>query len=130
MFGGGGTDTIGPGMATKRRRRREQLEEEDSSDLSDESDDEPDQRAAQKISFSKMPLRTRSGSSPIQSSNLRQNTSVSSPRAPAPRRGSQSALETVKERARRDTVTSSEVSSDNEFDASGFPQSTGGREGR
>ena len=120
IFGGGGTDTVGPGMATKRRRRREQLEEEDSSDLSDESDDESDQRAAQKISFSKMPLRSRSGSSPIQSSNLRQNSAVSSPRAPAPRRGSQSALETVKERARRDTVTSSEVSSDNEFDASGF----------
>ncbi|KAH8890754.1 SIN1-domain-containing protein [Thozetella sp. PMI_491] len=120
MFGGGGTDTVGPGMATKRRRRREQMEEDDSSDLSDESDDEPEQRAAQKISFSKMPLRTRSGSSPIQSSNLRQATNVSSPRAPPPRRGSQSALETVKERARRDTVTSSEVSSDNEFDASGF----------
>ena len=117
---GGGADTLGPGTATKRRRRREQMEEDDSSDLSDESDDEADQRAAQQIKFAKMPVRNRSGSSPIQSSNLRQMTTASSPRAAPPRRGSQSALETVKERARRDTVTSSEVSSENEFDASGF----------
>ncbi|KAI2639693.1 SIN1-domain-containing protein [Hypomontagnella submonticulosa] len=119
----GGGDTLGPGSAIKRRRerRREQMEEDDSSDLSDESDDEADQRAAQQIRFAKMPVRNRAGSSPIQSSNLRQATNMSSPRAaPAPRRGSQPTLETVKERARRDTVTSSEVSSDNEFDASGF----------
>ncbi|KAK3692282.1 stress-activated map kinase interacting protein 1-domain-containing protein [Podospora appendiculata] len=121
MFGGGGADTMGPGMATKRRRRREQMEEDDSSDLSDESDDEPDQRAAQQIKFAKMPLRNRSGSSPLQSSNLRQSTTASSPVSrTAPRRGSQSVLETVKERARRDTATSSDVSSENEFDASGF----------
>ena len=119
MLGGGGGDTVGPSLATKRRRRREQMEEDDSSDPSDDSDDEQDQRAAQQIKFAKMPVRHRSGSSPIQSSNLRQTTAVASPRA-APRRGSQSALETVKERARRDTVTSSEVSSENEFDASGF----------
>src|SRR6266566_4738273 len=120
MLTGGGADTAGPGStATKRRRRREQMEEDDSSDLSDESDDEADQRAAQQIKFAKMPLRHRSGSSPIQSSNPRQSLTVASPRA-APRRGSQSALETVKERARRDTVTSSEVSSENELDVSGF----------
>ncbi|KAM7186515.1 Stress-activated map kinase interacting protein 1 (SIN1) domain containing protein [Rhypophila sp. PSN 637] len=118
IFTGG--ETIGQALATKRRRRREQMEEDDSSDLSDESDDEPDQRAAQQIKFAKMPLRGRSGSSPLQSSNLRQATSISSPRAPTVRRGSQPTLETVKERARRDTVTSSEVSSENEFDASGF----------
>jgi target of rapamycin complex 2 subunit MAPKAP1 len=120
MVTGGGADTVGPAMATKRRRRREQMEEDDSSDLSDESDDEPDQRAAQQIKFAKMPVRSRAGSSPIQSSNLRQPPVVASPRAGAgARRGSQSALETVKERARRDTVTSSEVSSENEFDMSG-----------
>lgn len=95
------------------------MEEDDSSDLTDDSDDDTDQRAAQQIKFAKMPVRNRSGSSPIQSSNVRQSPSIASPR-PAPRRGSQSALETVKERARRDTVTSSEVSSENEFDASGF----------
>lgn len=123
MLTGGGGETHGPGVATRRRRerRREQMEDDDSSDLSDESDEDTDQRASQGIRFAKMPVRNRSGSSPIQSSNLRQTTTVSSPRAaPGARRGSQSALETVKERARRDTVTSSEVSSDNEFDASGF----------
>ncbi|KAI1422325.1 stress-activated map kinase interacting protein 1-domain-containing protein [Xylaria sp. FL1777] len=123
MLTGGGGDTLGPGSAIKRRRerRREQMEEDDSSDLSDESDDESDQRAAQQIRFAKMPVRSRAGSSPIQSSNLRQTTTISSPRqAPGARRGSQSALEIVKERARRDTVTSSEFSSENEFDASGY----------
>ncbi|EHA52704.1 hypothetical protein MGG_12955 [Pyricularia oryzae 70-15] len=116
-----GGAVVGGPAAPRRRRRREQMQEDDdSSDLSDESDDEPDQRAAQQIKFAKMPLRHRSGSSPIQSSNLRQSSTLSSPCAPTIRRGSQSALETVKERARRDTVTSSEVSSENEFDASGF----------
>ncbi|KAI0166175.1 SIN1-domain-containing protein [Xylariaceae sp. FL1272] len=123
MLTGGGGDTLGPGNAVKRRRerRREQMEEDDSSDLSDETDDETEQRAALQIRFAKMPVRSRAGSSPIQSSNLRQMTTVTSPRqAPGARRGSQSALETVKERARRDTVTSSEFSSENEFDASGY----------
>lgn len=118
----GGGDTLGPGSAIKRRRerRREQMDDDDSSDLSDESDDDTDQRAAQQIRFAKMPVRNRAGSSPIQSSNLRQSTTMSPPRPAPPRRGSQPTLETVKERPRRDTVTSSEVSSDNEFDASGF----------
>lgn len=115
--------TLGPSITTKRRRRREHMEEDDSSDLSDESEEEHDPRAGQQIKFAKLPVRTRAGSSPRQSSNLRQTTTVSSPRAgPGTRRGSQSALDTVKERARRDTVTSSEVSSENEFDSSGFHQ--------
>ncbi|KAI5459971.1 stress-activated map kinase interacting protein 1-domain-containing protein [Mariannaea sp. PMI_226] len=113
MLTAGGSDTMGPGMAFKRRRRREQMEEDDSSDLSDESDDDVDQRAAQQIKFAKMPVRSRAGSSPLQNTVLRQ-TGTTSPRAP--RRGSQSALETVKERPRRDTVTSSEISSENEID--------------
>ena len=115
LTGGGAGDTIGAGIATKRRRRREQMEEEDSSDLSDDSDEDGDQRAAQQIKFSKMPIRNRSGSSPIRGSNLRQSSTLSSPsRTPGgqTRRGSQSALEAVKERARRDTVTSSEMSSE------------------
>lgn len=121
--GGVAGDTVGPGIATKRRRRREQMEEEDSSDLSDDSDEEGDQRAAQQIKFSKMPIRNRSGSSPLRSSNLRQSSTMSSPTLTSgqqTRRGSQPALEAVKERARRDTVTSSEISSENEFDASAF----------
>ena len=123
ITGGGAGDTVGPGIATKRRRRREQMEEEDSSDLSDDSDEEGEQRAAQQIKFSKMPIRNRSGSSPLRGSNLRQSSTVTSPsRTPGgqTRRGSQSALESVKERARRDTVTSSEMSSETEFDASAF----------
>lgn len=120
VTGGGAGDTVGLGTATKRRRRREQMEEEDSSDLSDESDDDGDHRAAQQIRFAKMPVRMRSGSSPIRSSAQRDQPNMTSPARPAgrARRGSQSALETVKERARRDTVTSSEMSSENEFEAS------------
>lgn len=112
MLTGGGADTVGPGAATRWRRRREQMmEEDDSSDLSDQSDDEPDQRAAQQIKFAKMPVRHRSGSSPTQTSSLKT--------APSPRRrrGSQTAaLESVRERPRRDTVTSSEFSSENELE--------------
>ncbi|RDA84269.1 hypothetical protein CP532_1979 [Ophiocordyceps camponoti-leonardi (nom. inval.)] len=108
MLTGGGGDAAGPGLATKRRRRREQMMDDDSSDFSDDSEDESEQRAAQQIKFSKMPVRPRAGSSPIQTSQLAPRT---------PRRGSQSALETTRERLRRDTVTSSEVSSENELDA-------------
>ena len=114
MLTGGGVDTVGPGMATKRRRRREQLEEEDSSDLTDESDDDTDQRAAQQIKFAKMPVRHRAGSSPIRSTIGKQPLGTTSPRPP--RRGSQSAVEAPRGRMRRDTVTSSEVSSENEPD--------------
>lgn len=114
MLTHGGADTMGPGIATKRRRRREQLEEDDSSDLTDESDEEPEQRDAQRIKFAKMPVRHRAGSSPLQNTALKQPFGSTSPKAV--RRGSQSALETVKERPRRDTVTSSEMSSESEFD--------------
>ncbi|KOS19560.1 Stress-activated map kinase-interacting protein 1 [Escovopsis weberi] len=119
MLTAGGADTVGPGAATKRRRRREQMEEDDSSDLSDESEDESEQRAAQQIKFAKMPVRNRAGSSPLQSSHLGQPVIGSaSPRAT--RRGSQTStgtsIGTIPGRPRRDTVTSSEVSSENEFD--------------
>jgi target of rapamycin complex 2 subunit MAPKAP1 len=119
VTGGGDGITVGPGLATKRRRRREQMEEDDSSDLSDESEEESDQRAAQQIKFSKMPIRNRSGSSPMRSSNLRQSSTISPVRTTpsSARRGSQSQLEAVKERARRGTATSSEISSENEVEA-------------
>jgi target of rapamycin complex 2 subunit MAPKAP1 len=113
VTGGGADSTVGPAIVTKRRRKREQMEEEDSSDLSDESDEDGDQRAAQQIKFAKMPVRVRSGSSPIRGGTARD---VASPGRPQARRGSQSALEAVKARARRDTVTSSEMSSENEYD--------------
>jgi hypothetical protein len=121
--GGGSNDTVGPTLNTKRRRRKEQLREDDSSDLSDESDDEGDQRPANQIKFTKMPLRTRAGSSPIPGSVFRSGegpsvyiTSPSRPSDSRLRRGSLGTVETIKERARRDTVTSSEMSSENEIE--------------
>ncbi|OAK97368.1 hypothetical protein IQ06DRAFT_380069 [Phaeosphaeriaceae sp. SRC1lsM3a] len=133
VTGGGSNDTVGPTLNAKRRRRKEILEEDDSSDLSDESDDEDEsQRPANQIKFTKMPLRTRSGSSPIRGSALRNElaeaaegpsvmiTSPSRPPDTELRRGSLGNLETVKERPRRDTITSSEMSSENEFDNSAF----------
>lgn len=89
-------------------------------------------RPANQIKFTKMPLRTRSGSSPIRGSALRNElaeaadgpsvmiTSPSRPPDTELRRGSLGTLETVKERPRRDTITSSEMSSENEFDNSAF----------
>lgn len=116
-------DTIGPNLIAKRRRRREQIEDDDSSDLSDESDEDDNnsQRAAQQIKFSKMPARDRSGSAADRSSIPDQYSSslamVASPKSGARRRGgSLSAVESVKARARADTATSSEVSSENEID--------------
>lgn len=74
-----------------------------------------------------MPVRTRSGSSPIRSSGMRDSpalhiTSPSNPsKAERLRRGSLGAVEAVKQRARRDTTTSSEgLSSENEVDLSLF----------
>ncbi|KAF2001489.1 hypothetical protein P154DRAFT_463867 [Amniculicola lignicola CBS 123094] len=134
VTGGGSNDTVGPTLNAKRRRRKEQLEEDDSSDLSDESDDDVDgpQRPANQIKFQKMPLRTRAGSSPIRGSALRSGftdtgegpslmiTSPSRPPDSTLRRGSLGAVDTIKERARRDTVTSSEMSSENETDSFTF----------
>ncbi|KAL2888276.1 hypothetical protein HOO65_040613 [Ceratocystis lukuohia] len=136
--GGMGSSAVTPIAGPKRRRGRGHRppdQEEDSSDLSDDSEDEADptaqsgqhkehRREPSQIKFTKMPVRSRAGSSPSQSSSLRPpmmpvaaspRASLSSPLSAA-RRGSQSALETVVERARRDTVTSSEVSSENELD--------------
>ncbi|KAL5598903.1 hypothetical protein BROUX41_003776 [Berkeleyomyces rouxiae] len=135
---GMGSSAVTPIAGPKRRRRRDHRppdQEEDSSDLSDDSDEEADtapqsvqhkehRREPSQIKFTKMPVRSRAGSSPSQSSSLRlpplpvaasPRASLSGPLSAA-RRGSQSALETVVERARRDTVTSSEVSSENELD--------------
>lgn len=83
-------------------------------------------RAAQQIRFAKMPVRTRSGSSPIRSSNLKDGPEllVTSPSRRSAegrlRRGSLGAVEAVKQRARRATTTSSDLSSENELDPSVF----------
>ncbi|ETN39623.1 uncharacterized protein HMPREF1541_05849 [Cyphellophora europaea CBS 101466] len=123
VTGRASNDTIGP--ALRRRRRKEQIDDDDSSDLSDESDDaEGNQRAAQQIRFAKMPARTRAGSSPGQTSEGAHPdvmvTSPSKPRDGRHRTGSLGAVEAVKARARADTATSSEMSSENEVDPSYF----------
>ncbi|POS86855.1 hypothetical protein EPUL_002480 [Erysiphe pulchra] len=120
---GTGTNVDETGVATKRKSRQEQIEEEDSSDMSDESDDESEQISTQRIKFSKMPIRKRSGSSPIRGSNLRLSSTVniqSNTPTIQERRESQPILGSSIVRMRTDTVTSSEISSDNEFDASAF----------
>lgn len=73
-----------------------------------------------------MPVRSRSGSSPIRSSNSRDGVEVfvTSPSRRSTegrlRSGSLGGVEAVKQRARRDTTTSSEMSSENELDPSAF----------
>ena len=120
------TDTVGPALNMRRRRRKEQIEDDDSSDLSDESEDDGDagQRAAQQIRFAKMPSRSRSraDSSPIRGTDGEAaTTSPSKPRTDNRRRtGSLGAVEAVKARARRDTTTSSDMSSENELDPAYF----------
>jgi len=73
-----------------------------------------------------MPVRTRAGSSPIRSLSIKDGPEVliTSPSRRSSdgrfRRGSLGAVEAVKQRARRDTATSSELSSENELDPSVF----------
>ncbi|KAL9131395.1 MAG: hypothetical protein Q9217_000663 [Psora testacea] len=143
VTGRGSADTVGPGPNVRRRRRREQQDEDDSSDLSDESEDDIESsrrytlvsvpvfvliihRAAQQIKFAKMPVRSRSGSSPIRSSYSKDGVEVNiiSPSRRSNegrlRSGSVTGVEAIKQRARRDTTTSSEFSSENEIDPSIF----------
>ena len=140
----GSEDTIGAGgigasELRKRRRRREQMEEEDSSDLSDDSD-EDERSAAHGIKFSKMPIRnrTQSDASPEQTFKTdgdKPALNVISPSQPSDavgqglRRGSLGQVEAIKQRARRDTTTSSEMSSENELDPTAFTRKLPGRPG-
>lgn len=117
-------DTIGPALNIRRRRKKEQVEDDDSSDLTDDSEDEADggQRTAQQIRFAKMPARNRADSSPIRGTDP--DTEMTSPNKRISdnrrRTGSLGAVEAVKARARRDTTTSSEMSSENEVDPAYF----------
>ena len=83
-------------------------------------------RAAQQIKFAKMPVRNRSGSSPIRDSYSKDGVEVliTSPSRRSHegrlRSGSLTGVEAVKQRARRDTTTSSEMSSENELDPAVF----------
>ncbi|KAF2481672.1 stress-activated map kinase interacting protein 1-domain-containing protein, partial [Neohortaea acidophila] len=142
----GSEDTVGAvdlrvNERKRRRSRKEQLEEEDSSDLSDEdSDSEKERTAAQSIKFAKAPVRRTATKSPSHSygndpmlggeedegdDNQGPEVMVTSPSKPLdnsrlsfrPRGSSLSArVDFVKQRARADTVTSSEMSSENEVD--------------
>ena len=73
-----------------------------------------------------MPVRTRAGSSPIRSLSIKDGPEVliTSPSRRSTegrfRRGSLSTVEAVKQRARADTATSSDLSSENELDPSVF----------
>lgn len=73
-----------------------------------------------------MPIRDRSGSSPLRTSKTNEEVEVfvTSPSRRSGdgrlRRGSLGAVEAVKQRARRDTTTSSDMSSENELDPSVF----------
>ena len=129
MVTGRGNEIVEPVQGLPRRRRGEQHhDDDDSSDLSDDSDedDEAAGRAAQQIKFNKMPLRTRAGSSPIQGSKLAGdvNINVISPSRRSTegrlRGESFSRVEAMKQRARADTATSSDLSSDNELDPALF----------
>ncbi|KAF9893731.1 hypothetical protein FE257_009901 [Aspergillus nanangensis] len=138
------TDVIGrrlhgrSGKRVQRRERQQQeqqkqreAEEEDSSDLSDESDDDGDSapRALDQIKFTKMPIRTRAGSSPIRSSTDRPEgpqVMVTSPSHPTMgthyRTGSLGTAVSINERPRRDTTTttSSDMSSDADMISSAY----------
>lgn len=149
VTGRGSEDTIPAAVSIaaneKKRRqksRREMLDDDDSSDLdSEESDDEEEEErsAAHGIRFAKMPVRDRSKSTPANPFGLEADgpaLMVTSPSKPVDavglglRRGSLGQVEAVKQRVRRDTTTSSEMSSDNEFlDASGFNRKLPGRPG-
>ncbi|KAF2717347.1 hypothetical protein K431DRAFT_288646 [Polychaeton citri CBS 116435] len=132
VTGVGSEGTLGPGGLTERRRRkrREQLEEDDSSDLSDDSEDESE---AQMIKFNKMPVRRKSRSELGPQSSLKPVFSddpggpeilVTNPSRPSEneqfpaRQSSLGTSSAIKQRSRRDTTTSSEMSSENELDPS------------
>ncbi|KAF2171864.1 hypothetical protein M409DRAFT_63415 [Zasmidium cellare ATCC 36951] len=147
----GSEDTLGPAglhaneRKRERRRRKEQLEEDDSSDLSDDSDeDDLAKGPAQSIKFSKMPIRNRAKSSPpTQASTLKAGfedgpaVMITSPSRPPEgsafgrlRSGSVGQVEAVKQRARRDTTTSSEVSSENDTAPAQFKKKLPSRPGK
>nr|POF05429.1 target of rapamycin complex 2 subunit sin1 [Quercus suber] len=119
----GSEDTLGPSALTQRERRRRKQgrksEEDDSSDLSDESEEE--ETAAQSVRFAKLPARQATNISPPPDAGLMAEgpeVKVISP-SYRPRTSSLGATEAInaanaRPRARRDTTTSSEMSSDNE----------------
>ena len=130
---------------TRRERQQEvqrqaEAEDDDSSDLSDDSDDDGDNvgrlvnilrdillsyltknSAVDQIKFDKMPIRRdRADSSPIRSGDTRERPEVMITSASTQNLASQ--YRQVKPRPRRDTTTSSDLSTDNETDLRGYKQ--------
>ncbi|KAJ6086195.1 hypothetical protein N7486_010476 [Penicillium sp. IBT 16267x] len=110
-------------------QRQADAEDDDSSDLSDSDDDGDNlRRSTDQIDFPKMPIRReRSDSSPIRSGEQheRQELMITSPAAQnnANHYRAESLETSVKSqgrRPRRDTATSSELSTDNEVDTQGY----------
>ncbi|KAL1588670.1 hypothetical protein WHR41_02615 [Cladosporium halotolerans] len=119
----GSQDTISTNVFSekerRRRKQREKMEEDDSSDLSDDSEEDT---AAQSVKFAKMPIRAARSSNPSPPDNVgvRDQTSegnLSGPDA-RPRIGNAAKGDPPRfptGRPRRDTTTSSEMSSDNDI---------------
>ncbi|KAJ5215633.1 uncharacterized protein N7498_002040 [Penicillium cinerascens] len=131
-----------PGKKKSRRERQQEVqrhaeaEDDDSSDLSDESDEEMESMnsTADQIKFSKMPIhRDRADSSPTRSEHRdRPELMITSPSthnlATHNRMGSAGTTGTKQEqlrqpqRPRRDTTTSSDLSTDNEVESQSYRQ--------
>ncbi|KAH9816979.1 SAPK-interacting protein 1 (Sin1), Pleckstrin-homology [Teratosphaeria destructans] len=136
ISGNGGNEDITPlsGLTEKERRRRkthgQKEQEDDSSDLSDDSDEE--EGPAQSVRFAKMPTRNRSRTSPVRETLRAEavgpEVNIITP-SYRPRTSSLGATEAINQanslanaqvaqvrvgRPRRDTTTSSEMSSDTE----------------
>ncbi|KAJ5175873.1 uncharacterized protein N7482_001750 [Penicillium canariense] len=113
-------------------QRQAEVEDDDSSDLSDDSDEDGDSMhsTVDQIKFSKMPLRRdRADSSPIRSLDQRERpeVTITSPSTQNVvghyRTGSLgTAVSSKEQRPRRDTTTSSDLSTDNEVDTHGYHQ--------
>ncbi|KAI7366037.1 SIN1-domain-containing protein [Hortaea werneckii] len=136
----GSEDTLGPSALTEKERRRRKQghrdEDDDSSDLSDDSED--DEAPIQSVKFAKMPQRKRSTTSPARrppetlkndgepgpevkviSPSFRPRTSSLGPTEAAnaanvEKNATSGTQHQPTGRPRRDTTTSSEMSSDNE----------------
>ncbi|KAJ5785001.1 uncharacterized protein N7503_010213 [Penicillium pulvis] len=118
----------------KQRRERQQevqrqavAEDDDSSDLSDSDDDGDNlRRSTDQIDFPKMPIRReRSDSSPIRSGEQHERSELMIPATQNDtnhhRAGSLgTSVKSQGRRPRRDTATSSELSTDNEVDPQGY----------
>ncbi|KAJ5641157.1 hypothetical protein N7528_000782 [Penicillium herquei] len=107
-------------------QRQAEAEDDDSSDLTDSDDEENPRRSTDQIDFPKMPIRRdRSDSSPIRSTEQRPELMITAPSAQNLanhyRTGSLgTSMKGTERRTRRDTTTSSDLSTDNEVDVPAY----------